>query len=210
MAGFSLAPARQEVLGALGIHLQGRGVTVDVLDEALRMGLEYVNRHAAAVERDVTLATDGRRQDFGALTGEAIYHVQGVYEQTARPGIWGRLGYAVVDEGGVVELLCPAVPAAGDVLRVRALLRYAIRDLDGAPATTLPPILERAVVLAAAGEVVELLLGQAMVSGVEVSEARAEAMRRVARTLRTRAGEQVGVTRASSAVLAWREAGGWS
>jgi hypothetical protein len=209
MAEFDLGRARQEVLDVLGMALGERGPDVEALDAGLRLGLDYVIRRCAAEDREVTLAADyagDNRLDLGALLeGEALHAVVAAYRVVpVSPRRLEPLDFSVADPTGpVLEVSPRRALAGGEVIVLRVQPRYEVRDLDGAAATTLPPVLERAFVRAAAGEVLTVRMARAMVGGEPASDDALEAPRRLAGSLRSQADALLGTQRASARVMAW-------
>lgn len=209
MAEFDVGRARQDVLDVLGMALGERGPDVEALDAGLRLGLDYTARNCAAEDREVVLpvgyAGDNRLDLDELLEGEPVLSVVALYRQRqAKPRLLEPLRFTVRSfEGPVLAVDEPVVLAVGDVFVLRLHLLYTVRGLDGATATTLPPVLERAFVRAAAGEAVAAVMERVILGRDPVSEDALEPLRRLAGSLRSQADALLGATRGGTGVMPW-------
>ena len=191
MAEFDLATARRDTIAALGAMLLHERPNDLVLDEAMRTALDVVVRRAPLEETAVTAVAASAVIDLGALIAD-LFEVGGIYGPWMDQGD-GRFRSAAFRtlSPGEIMLEGPTHPQVGTVLRVRYRRRYAIRDLDGATATTLPAPFERPVVVGACGALMDTQIARLEQMAPETSSDQVDVLRRIARTYWSRCFEMM-------------------
>ncbi len=134
------------LLSLVGASLSTDGWEDPVLAEALAQGLADLNAWLPPIEASFTVVTPGAEQDLNSLAPQQILAVATPW---AAGSDWRTAAVPWrLTAPGVVML--PEAAAADQVVRVRYRKLYMVQGLGAAQSTTLPPLAERTLLLAAA------------------------------------------------------------
>ena len=134
------------LLSLVGASLSTDGWEDPVLAEALAQGLADLNAWLPPIEVSFTVVTPGAEQDLNSLAAQQILAVATPW---AAGSDWrtAAVPWRLIAPGVV---MLPEAAAADQVVRVRYRKLYMVQGLGAAQSTTLPPLAERTLLLAAA------------------------------------------------------------